>query len=390
MIVNVEDFRLAAKRRLPKIFFDYIDGGSFGEETLRRNRRDFDGIALRQSVLTGHGAQDLTTTFLGRRSSMPLMLGPVGYLGLYRGGGDILAARAAAKAGVAYCLSTFSLKSIETVARAAGGNRDFQLYVLNDKGLTEELLATAERAEAGALFVTVDTAITGIREKDVRNGFRAATRPTLKMLANMSTRPSWCADILRAGTPSVEVLAHRPEFGKGALEQAANLSRRIVKTLDWAQIEWLRDRWKGKLVIKGILEPDDAVKARSVGADAIVLSNHGGRQLDSAASTISVLPEIADRAGGELELLIDSGFRRGSDILKALALGASGILLGRAYAFALAAEGEAGVARMLSILESEMTINLALMGLGSVSQLQAKGAAALRTASRHGSDIKPG
>jgi len=391
MIVNTEDFRLAAKRRLPKILFDYIDGGSFGETTLHRNRADFDRIALRQSVLTGHATQQLASTLLGRDCALPLMLGPVGFLGLYHGDGETLAAQAAVQAGIAYCLSTFSIQSIQTVAHRAGGMRDFQLYVLDDEHLTEAFICAAEHAGAGALFVTVDTAITGIREKDVRNGFRAATRPTLPMLLNMSTRPRWCFDVLRHGIPSVEALADRPDFGRGALQQAAHLSRRIDQRLDWRRIERLRQRWQGKLVIKGILNPDDAKTAASIGADAIVLSNHGGRQLDSAVSTIAVLPQVADALGGSMEILIDSGFRRGSDILKALALGASGVLLGRAYAFALAAAGRRGVTQMLDILRAELTINLALMGLASIAELKQKGSAALHIhqgcAAAHG--IKP-
>jgi isopentenyl diphosphate isomerase/L-lactate dehydrogenase-like FMN-dependent dehydrogenase len=378
MIVNVEDFRLAARRKLPKIFFDYIDGGSFGEQTLARNRSDFDRWALRQKVLTGAAGQDLSTQFLGRQSALPLMLGPVGFLGLFHGRGEIAAARAAASAGIAFCLSTFSIASLETVAHSASGPRDFQLYVLDDKALTQELLDAAEAAGAGSLFVTVDTAITGIREKDVRNGFRAARRLTPSMLLNMARRPGWCLQVLRGGLPSVEMLESRPEFGRGALAQAANLSRRIDPTLKWSDIAWLRERWAGKLVIKGVLDLDDVRQARAVGADAVVLSNHGGRQLDCAPSTISVLPEIAQAMAGDIELLIDGGFRRGSDILKALALGASGVLLGRAYVFALAAAGEAGVSRMLGLLEREMAINLALMGLGSIAELKQKGLAALR------------
>lgn len=383
MIVNADDFRNAARRRLPRIFFDYIDGGSFGEVTLRRNRDDFDRWALEQHVLRRSAQQDLTADLLGHRAALPLMLGPVGFLGLYRRDGEIAAARAANSAGIPWCLSTFSIRSIESVARQAGGHGHFQLYVLDDRGLTEEFMAGAERAGATALFVTVDTAITGIREKDVRNGFRAATRLTPAMLMNMATRPAWCLDVLGKGTPSVESVDHRAEFGRGALEQAANLSRRIDKTLRWDDIAWLRDRWKGKLVIKGILNADDAQRAISCGADAIVISNHGGRQLDAAPSTISVLPEIAERLGGAIDILIDGGFRRGSDVLKALALGASGVLLGRSYAFALAAGGQAGVARLLDIFRTELAVNLALMGLDSIDQLRQEGRSALRFREAH-------
>lgn len=377
-IVNIDDMREAAQRRLPKIFFDYIDGGSFSETTLRENRRGYDAWAIEQRVLASARVPDLSTQILGKRQALPFMLAPVGFLGLYRGGGEILAARAARAAKIPFCLSTFSVASIETLAREAGGDLQFQLYMLDDRGLTDELLAAATAAGVSTLHLTVDCTVTAIRERDVRNRFRSARRPTPAMLLSMLSKPAWLLDLLRHGMPAVDALEKHPEFGKGALEQAVNLSRRIDRTVSWAEVDWLRARWPGKLVIKGVLSSADALNARDAGADAVVVSNHGGRQLDGVASTISVLPEVVEKVGPDFEVLLDGGIRRGADIVKALALGASGVLLGRAYAFALAAGGEAGVARAVEILATELSITLALMGLGAIDELKAARSTVLR------------
>jgi isopentenyl diphosphate isomerase/L-lactate dehydrogenase-like FMN-dependent dehydrogenase len=377
-LVNVEDARQAARRRLPRIMFDYIDSGAFDEETLRANRRDFGRWTLRPRVLVDVSQRDLTTRFLGADHALPFMLGPVGFLGLYAGHGECAAARAAHAAGVPLCLSTFSIASLAELRGATTGPLHFQLYVLSDRAIMDELLDQVRAAGIDTLYLTVDTAITSVRERDVRNGFRSMTRVGPGLAARLLAKPGWCLDMLRAGTPRMGAVAHRPEFGTGVLEQAANVSRRIDTKLSWADVDWLRQRWTGRLVLKGILGAEDAVRAREAGADAIVVSNHGGRQLDGAPSTISVLPEIVAAVDGGLEVLIDSGFRRGADIVKALALGASGVLLGRAYAYGLAAAGEAGVSRIIRHLAEEVDITLGLMGLRSVEELKQSGAAALR------------
>lgn len=378
MIVNVEDARAAAKARLPRIFFDYVDGGAFGEETLAANRADFARWTLVQRVLNDVSARDLTTHYLGASHPLPFMLGPVGFLGLYAGKGEIAAARAAHAAGVPLCLSTFSIASLAQLRAATSGPLAFQLYVLSDRAIGDELLAQAEEAGVETLFLTVDTAITSVRERDVRNGFRALTRISPALGLRLLTRPGWCLDMLRAGMPEVGAVAHRPEFGKGVLEQASNLSRRIDTRLSWADVERLRARWKGRLVLKGILSPEDARLARAAGADGIVVSNHGGRQLDGSSSTIAALPGIAEAVDGGIEILFDGGIRRGADIIKALALGASGVLLGRAYVYGLAAAGEAGVARIIAHLTEEVSLTLGLMGLTSIDQLKKLGPAALQ------------
>lgn len=376
---SIGDARLAAKRRLPKIFFDYIDGGSSAEETLAASTGDFRSWQLEQRVLAGVQPRQLATDFLGRRNALPFMLGPVGFLGLFAGKGEILAARAAHAADIPSCLSNFSIASLTDLRQAGcSGPLHFQLYVLKDRGLAETFVAAAEEAGVDTLFLTVDTAVTGVRERDARNGFRAVTRIGPRMGFGMALRPAWCLDMIRAGTPGVGAVRGRTEFGAGILEQAATLSRLIDPALSWDDVAWLRQRWKGRLVIKGILHADDALRARDAGADAIVVSNHGGRQLDGAPSTIAVLPEIVDALDGTLEVLIDGGFRRGTDIIKAIALGASGVMLGRAYAFAVAAGGEAGVSRAIDLLRGEIDVTLALMGLSSVDELKAKGRGVLR------------
>lgn len=374
MIANIDDFRIAARRRLPKLFFDYIDGGSFAEETYRRNREDFSLFRLRQNVLGDSVEPDLSTEYLGRQHPLPFLLGPVGFLGLYTRQGEQKAADAAHAAGIPFCLSTFSIASLADLRRASDGALHFQLYMLDDRTLCEEFLSAAQEANVEALYVTVDTAITAIRERDVRNGFRSLTSITPRLFAGFCQKPRWLLDIARGGMPSVRAVEHRTDFGKGALEQAANLSRRIDKKLSWKDMETLRNRWKGKLIIKGILSPEDAVKAKAIGVDGIVISNHGGRQLDGAMSTITALPEIRAAVGTDFTLMLDGGIRRGSDIVKAIGLGADGVMLGRAYTYGLAAAGRAGVEKVIETLCREISITLTLMGVGSITDLKTRGA----------------
>lgn len=378
-VVNIDDLRVLAKRRLPKIFFDYIDGGAFSETTAERNRSDFSNWCLTQRVLKQKEMPDLTCNYLGSVHALPFMLGPVGFLGLYRGRGEVLAAKAAKAKGIPMCLSTFSIGSIGRLRKDVGGDLQFQLYMDRDKSFVEHLLQSAVDADIDVLYLTVDTSVTSVREKDVRNGFRAVTRVTPKMAFSMMQRPAWCVDILRAGSPEVEAVADYPEFGKGALEQASNLSGRLDASLTWEDVKWLRSKWKRRLVVKGVLCAEDAKIARDCGADAIVISNHGGRQLDFASSTISVLPSVREAVGPEFCVLIDGGFRRGSEIAIALGLGASGVQLGRAYAFGLAAAGRQGVEKAIDILAVELSITLKLMGLSGVKELQSSGADSVKS-----------
>jgi isopentenyl diphosphate isomerase/L-lactate dehydrogenase-like FMN-dependent dehydrogenase len=373
-IVNIDDLRLLAKRRLPKIFFDYIDGGAFSETTMKRNRADFERWELVQTVLRTTENPSLDCSYLGHTQKLPFMLGPVGFLGLYRGNGEIQTAKAAKNKGIPLCLSTFSISSIETLRQKVGGQLHFQLYMDRDKSFVEKLLQAAVDADTNVLYLTVDTSVTSVREKDVRNGFRAVTRLNAPLLFSMMQRPAWCLDMLRTGSPNVEAIRDFPEFGTGALEQASNLSGRLDSSLTWDDVKWLRDKWKKKLVIKGILCAEDAKIAQDCGADAVVISNHGGRQLDFAGSTISQLPAIRKAVGPAFCVMIDGGFRRGSEIVIALGLGASSVLLGRAYALGLSAGGQSGVEKAIDILADEIKISLKLMGLNSIKELQKNGA----------------
>ncbi len=369
VIANWEDMRRAAKARLPKIFFEYIDGAAFSEQTARANIDDFDHWLLEQNVLVGVANRDLSVTYLGKRRPLPMMLGPVGFSGLFSAHGEIKAAKAAHRHGVPFCLSNFGITSLERLRKATDGDLWFQLYVLKDRAVSEDFLRRAAAADCEALVVTVDTTVGGIRERDIRNGFRSASRLSLGMALRMAARPLWCLQALSAGYPRIENLRDRPEYGAFVLEQAVKLGKQIDQDLKWDDIGWLRDRWKGKLVIKGVLNGRDAKASAALGADAVVVSNHGGRQLDCSPSTISVLPEIVSSAGGKLDVLIDGGIRRGAQVVKAMALGAKGVLLGRAYAYALGAGGEAMVSHMLDFLTAEIDCTIGHMGVTSFRQL---------------------
>ena len=372
-LVTVEDARQAARRNLPRIFFDYVDGGSFSEATLRANVADFNRYALRQQVLVDVRERDLSTTYLGRTHALPFGLGPVGYTGLFYRAGEIAAARAAASAKIPFCLSNFAIATIDEVRKASAGPLYVQLYVLRDRSIMEAFLDAAVRAGVEALVLTVDTAVTPARERDERNGFRGLTRVTPRLALQFASRPRWCVQVLRAGLPEVGVARGKADFGRGVLAQSGYLARQIEQGLTWTDLAWLRQRWRARLVVKGILCADDARRAVAAGADAIVVSNHGGRQLDHAPSSIAMLPAIAEAVGREIDVLFDGGIRRGTQIVKALALGAHGVWLGRAYAYGLAAGGEPGVAATIEILRREVDLTLALMGINSVRQLREGG-----------------
>jgi isopentenyl diphosphate isomerase/L-lactate dehydrogenase-like FMN-dependent dehydrogenase len=373
---TIADLRRIARRRVPRIFFDYVDGGANTELTLCANEADFARWRLRQHVLRDVSARDLTAEFLGLPHALPIMLGPVGFLGMLSRKGEVAAARAAGAAGIPSCVSAFSICPVDEVAQSAEAVIYAQIYMLRDRALTEVMIARAEAAGASALFLTADTAVTPLRERDGRNGFRNLTRPTIPQWLNMLSRPAWCRAMIADGMPEVgHARAHG--FGRGVMEQAGNLSRQIDPSLSWTDVDWLRRRWPRKLVLKGVLEPEDARRAVDAGADAILVSNHGGRQLDGASSTIMALPAVAEAVAGRVDLLFDGGIRHGSHIAVALALGATAISLGRPYAWGLAAGGEAGVARAIGMLAAEFDATLALMGLDSVAALRAAGHAAV-------------
>lgn len=370
--VCIEDFRKEAGRRLPKIFADYVEGGSFSETTLKRNVEAFSRYALSQRVLTGLSEPDLSTHYLGATQALPFFPGPVGFLGLYRRDGDLHVGLSAKQHGVPFVLSSFSIRGIRSLAPLLGETLNFQLYIDREETMTARHLKLCRDAGVQTIFLTVDTAVTSVRERDVRNGFREVTHITPSLFAQFARRPGWALDILRNGLPNVEFVSDLPEFGKGALAQASALSRRLEKNLTWDKVKWLRNEWKGRLIIKGISDARDAALARDVGADGIVLSNHGGRQIDYGRATIMLVSEMRQAMGDAMDLFVDGGFRRGSDIIKAIALGADAVMLGRAFAWAVAAEGRAGVDEAFRMLSAEITSNLQLMGVSTVAELKAR------------------
>jgi L-lactate dehydrogenase (cytochrome) len=362
VITCVEDLRRIAVRRVPRMFYDYADSGSWTESTYRANQADFEAIKLRQRVATNIDKRSLASTMVGRPVTMPVALAPVGMTGMQHADGEILAARAAAKFGVPFTLSTMSICSIEDVAANTGKPFWFQLYVMRDRDFSGRLIDRAKAAGCSALMLTLDLQIIGQRHKDLINGLSAPPKPTFANLVNLLTKPAWCMGML--GT-------RRRAFGnivghvKG-VEDMASLSEWTVEqfdpTLTWADVEWIKKRWGGKLILKGILDAEDARIAADCGADAIVVSNHGGRQLDGAPSSIRALPAIAEAVGSRLEVLMDGGIRSGQDVLKAVALGAHGTLIGRAFIYGLGAMGEAGVTQALELIRRELDLTMAFCG----------------------------
>ena len=369
--VNIEDLRRAARRRLPRAVFDYIDGGADGEVTLRGNCRVFDTVAFRPRSAVAIPQVDLRTSVLGTPIAIPLIFAPVGSSRLFYPRGEEVAARVAGSVGTIYTLSTLSGCRLEDVAAASGGTVWYQLYLLGGRDAAMASIERARAAKFSALVVTIDTPVAGLRERDVRNGVKelASRRPfaMLPHLPQILARPGWLAGMLGDGGlmnfPNVVVPGQGPmpyaDVG-AALEQSA---------VSWADLRWIREAWDGPIVIKGVHTADDARKAVDSGARAIVVSNHGGRQLDGVAPTLRVLPEVVEAAGSRVEVLLDGGIRRGSDIAKALCLGARAVLAGRAYAYGLGAAGGDGVARAIAILRADLTRTLKLLGCASVTDL---------------------
>jgi L-lactate dehydrogenase (cytochrome) len=366
----IEDLRKLARRRVPRAFFDYAEAGSYAEETLRANRRDMEAIKLRQRVLVDVSTRNTATTILGEKVSVPIVLGPVAMTGLERGDGEILACRAAHAAGIPFTMSTLSICSIEDVAAAVKKPFWFQLYVMKDRGFVRSLIERAAVAKCSALVLTVDLQVLGQRHIDIKNGLSVPPSLKIKNLINMATKPRWAASVL---------LGRRWTFGNldgyvkgmaGARSLAQWVGTQFDATLNWKDVEWVKSIWPGKLIIKGILDPDDARLAAKTGADALVVSNHGGRQLDGAPSSISALPKIADAVGSEIEVMFDGGVRSGQDVLRALAFGAGSCLVGRSYIFGLGAAGEAGVKRAIDIIRNEFDVSMALTGLKNIQEIR--------------------
>jgi len=367
---SVSDFRELARRRLPNIFFEYIDGGSYAEETLRRNVADLEAIALRQLVMRDTTKLDMTVETLGQTLKMPVGLSPVGMAGMYARRGEAQAARAAARAGVPFCLSTVGVCSIEEVART-GAPPWFQLYMLKDRGYMRELLQRAKAAGCPVLVFTVDLPTPGSRYRDIRSGFAGATplQAALTQAWDGVTHPGWTWDVFVHGRPhTLGTVAGAVTEGRRVTDFLSWIARNFDRSVTWKDMDWVRETWDGPIVVKGVLDAADARDAVKAGAQGLVVSNHGGRQLDGVKSSISALPRIAQAVGGDLELYMDGGVRSGLDVLKALALGAKACFVGRPWAWALGAGGEPAVAKMLDILRAELAVAMILTGCTDVRQ----------------------
>ena len=371
---TVSDYRRLAESRLPRQLFDYIDGGAVDERTLAANREDLARLRLRQRVLRDVSQVDTTAEIAGRTAAMPVAFAPVGLAGLMRRRGEVQAARAAAAAGVPFTLSTVGLCSLEEVRAATKVPFWFQLYMMRDRGHVTELLQRARAVGVDTLVFTVDLAVVGARYRDTRNGMggglTAAAR--LRSALNFAAHPRWLMDVALGGRPLVfGNLASYVASAKNVQQFRSWIDSQFDPSVTWRDIEWLRREWPGTLIIKGILEPDDACAAVDAGAQGIVVSNHGGRQLDGAPSSISALPRIADAVSGRLEIMLDGGVHSGQDVVKALALGARSVMIGRAWVYALAARGEAGVRHLLSQIQRDIKVTLALTGLTSARAVTA-------------------
>lgn len=371
---NVLDYREKARRRLPRFLFEYIDGGSYAETTLKRNVADLERIALRQRVMRDVSNIELQTTLFGQDLSMPVMLAPVGLAGMNARRGEVQAARAASAAGVPFCLSTVSACSIGEVARGCEAPFWFQLYMIRDRGFMKELLGQARGAGCTTLVFTVDMPLPGTRYRDVRSGLAGApgVAGALRRFLQGAERPAWAWDVGVRGRPhQLGNVAPVLRKDSGLEDFFAWMRTNFDPSVTWSDIEFVRAEWEGPLVIKGILDVEDARSAAAAGADGIVVSNHGGRQLDGVLSTVKALPPIADAVGDRLTVLADGGVRSGLDVVRLLALGAKGVLIGRAWAYALAGGGEAGVAHVLALIEAEMRVAMALTGVTRIKDISA-------------------
>ncbi|RJF88522.1 alpha-hydroxy-acid oxidizing protein [Oleomonas cavernae] len=368
-ITNIQDLRALAKKRIPKAIFDYADRGSYDEATINANRRDLKALNLRQRVMVDVSDRSTASTMLGQPVAMPVAIAPTGLTGLFHGNGEIHGARAAQAFGIPFCLSTMSICSIEDVAGAVDKPFWFQLYVMRDRGFSRSLIERAIAAKCSALVLTLDLQIQGQRHRDLKNGLAVPPRLTLANALDIATKPAWALRVL---------LGKRREFGNltEQLAKAGNLktlsqwtASQFDPSLNWNDVAWVRSIWPGKLILKGVLNVEDARAAAATGADAMVVSNHGGRQLDYAVSSISALPEIVAAVGDATEVLFDGGVQSGQDVLKAMALGAKGCLIGKAFLYSLAAMGEAGVTKALEIIAKELDVSMALTGTRTIADI---------------------
>ena len=364
-----EDLRLLAKKRVPKAIFDYVDRGSYDESTIKSNRQRLTDIQLRQRVMIDVEERNLATTLVGEKSSMPLAIAPTGLTGIMHGSGEILAAQAAEAAGIPFTLSTMSICSIEQVREKTTKPFWFQLYVMRDRGFVRELIQRAKDANCSALMLTTDLQIQGQRHQDIKNGLSVPPRLTLKNALDIATKPRWISGILTSPSRSFGNLNTAKVENNSMKTLSEWIAGQFDPSLTWDDVEWIKEQWPGKLIIKGVLDTEDARHAVNAGADAIVVSNHGGRQLDYAPAAIEMLPAIVDAVGDETQVLFDSGIRSGQDVLKAMALGAQGGLIGKAFLYGLGAMGKDGVTTAIELIRNELDVSMALTGNRDVNAI---------------------
>ena len=369
VITCIDDLKRLHKRRTPRMFYDYCESGSWTEQTFRENVSDFDKIRLRQRVAVDMSGRSTATQMIGQDVAMPVALAPVGLTGMQHADGEIKAARAAEKFGVPFTLSTMSINSIEDVAGATSKPFWFQLYTMKDQGFVSSLIQRAKDAKCSALVITLDLQILGQRHKDLKNGLSAPPKLTLSTMANLATKWRWGIEMMSAKRRHFGNIVGHVQGVSDAADLGAWTAEQFDPTLDWDKIAKIKEEWGGKVILKGIMEPEDAKMALQVGADAIVVSNHGGRQLDGALSSIRALPSILDAVGDKTEVHIDSGIRSGQDVLKAIAMGAKGTYIGRAFVYGLGAMGQQGVTKALEVIHKEMDVSMALCGRRRIDEL---------------------
>jgi len=371
-ITCIEDLRALHKRRVPRAFFDYADRGSYAEETLQANSSDLKKIRFRQRILVDVSKRDPSTTILGEPAALPLILAPVGLLGMQHGDGEIHACRAAQAAGIPFTQSTMSICSIEDIAASVEKPFWFQLYVMKDRGFIKSLIERAIAAKCSALVLTVDLQVIGQRHADIKNGMTVPPEWSLGKLIDFATRPAWVSGVLQGKRRTFGNLMGHLRGTDDITALSTWIGTQFDTSLNWKDVDWIRSIWPGKLILKGILDVEDAEIAAKTGAQAIVVSNHGGRQLDGAPSTIAVLPEIVDSVGSHLEVMFDGGIRSGQDVMRALALGAKSCMIGRAYAYGLGAGGQAGVAKAIDIIKNELLTTMGLCGVNTIAEIDEK------------------
>src|SRR6266403_1604342 len=365
----IEDLRQVHMRKVPKAFFDYADRGSYAEETLRTNRDDLQQVKFRQRILVDVSKRDLSTTILGEPAALPLILAPIGLCGMQHGDGEIHACRAAHAANIPFTLSTMSICSIEDIAAAVDKPFWFQLYVMKDRGFIKSLIERAIAAKCSALVLTVDLQVIGQRHQDIKNGMTVPPEWSLSKLVDFASKPSWVAGVLRGKRRSFGNIVGHVKGTEDLTKLSEWTASQFDTSLNWKDIDWIRSIWPGKLILKGILDVEDAELAAKTGAQAIVVSNHGGRQLDGAPSSIEVLPEIVDSVGSQIEIMFDGGIRSGQDVMRALALGAKSCMIGRAFVHGLGAGGRAGVTKALDLIRNELMVTMGLCGVNTIAEI---------------------